>query len=203
VNGLLQDEYGVRPEEIQWYEQADRTGLPLALPEHFPLSRLALGQTTDEMLERGELDGCIGPRTPRCYRDGKTPLARLFEDFEPVEKDYYRRTGIYPIMHVVGIRRDVHAGHPWLAERLYAAFEQAKRVAQAELFETAALKVTLPWLLSASREAQTVFGHDFWPYGVERNRVTLEAAIRYAVEQGIARRRVTLEELFAASTLAL
>jgi 4,5-dihydroxyphthalate decarboxylase len=174
---------------------------PNNLPKGFPLEFLKEGQTINEMLADGELDAFIGPRTPRTYRDGKTPLRRLFEDFETVEKDYYRRTKIFPIMHPLGIRRALYEKQPWLALNLYQAFSEAKRISQAEFFETAALKIGMPWIVSAAQSAQEVLGPDIFPYGVAASRPTLEAAIRYSMEQYMAVRPITVEEMFPPNTM--
>jgi len=118
-----------------------------------------------------------------------------------VEKAYFRRTGIFPIMHALGVRRDMHERHPWLAASLAKAFEQAKQVSQQDLFEVTALKIGLPWIVSNAQAAREVMGADVWPYGVEANRKTLETMTRYSFEQGLAVRKLAVEELFAASTL--
>ncbi|MGA3125703.1 MAG: ABC transporter substrate-binding protein [Candidatus Korobacteraceae bacterium] len=204
--GYLADEYGIKAEDINWVQGSmDNPGRkdkwPNNLPKGFPLQHLTGNQTINDLLQNGELDAFIGPRTPRCYRDGKTPVRRLFEDFETVEKAYYRKTHIFPIMHAVGIRRELYEKHPWLALNLYLAFSEAKRISQAELFETAALKIGLPWVVSSALSAQEVMGPDIFAYGVEASRPTLEAAIRYSVDQYMAVRPVTIEELFPPNTL--
>lgn len=206
--GFLADEYGIRAEDLHWFQGGmDDPGRkdkwPNDLPEGFPLTHLVEGQTINAMLASGELDAFIGPRTPKCYRDGKTPFRRLFEDFEQVEKDYYRRSGIFPIMHPLGLRREIFDKHPWIALNLCLAFEKAKQISQAEMLETAALKIGHPWIVSATQAAQDVLGPDIFPYGVEKSRPTLEAAIRYATEQYMAVRPVTIEELFPANTLVI
>jgi len=205
--GFLSDEYGIRAEDLHWMQggmndPGRKDKWPNNLPAGFPLRHLERDQTINQMLKRGELDAFIGPRTPHSYRDGTTPIRRLFENFETVEKDYYRRTGIFPIMHPLGIRRSIYERNPWLALNLYLAFSEAKRISQAELFETAALKIGMPWIVSAALEAQDVLGPDIFPYGVEASRPTLEAAIRYSTEQYIAVRPVTIEELFPPNTLS-
>ena len=206
ARGFLSDEYGVKVEDMHWRQGGmDNSGRkdkwPNNLPAEFPLESLKPGQTINDMLISGELDGFIGARTPKSYRDGKTPLRRLFENFEEVEKDHYRRTKIFPIMHFVGVRREIFERHPWIAFNLYKAFSEAKRISQAEMFETAALKIGHPWIVGAALSAQDVMGPDIFPYGVDASRPTLEAAIRYTVEQHIAVRPVTIEELFPANTL--
>ena len=204
--GFLSDEYGVRAEDITWFQGGmDNPGRkdkwPNNLPDGFPLEHLSGQQTINDLLEQGELDAFIGPRTPRCYRDGKSPVRRLFEDFESVEKAYYRKSSVFPIMHPLGLRRELYEKHPWLALNIYLAFAEAKRISQAELFETAALKIGLPWVVSSALSAQEVLGPDIFPYGVEASRPSLEAAIRYSTEQYMAVRPVTIEELFPSNTL--
>jgi 4,5-dihydroxyphthalate decarboxylase len=206
--GFLSDEYGVRTEDMNWFQGGmDDPGRkdkwPNNLPDGFPLQPLPESKTINGMLASGELDAFIGPRTPKTYRDGETPIRRLFENFEEVEKDYYRRTGIFPIMHPLGLRREIYDKHPWLALNLQLAFDKAKQISQAEMFETAALKIGHPWIVSSAQAAQEVLGPDIFPYGVEASRPTLEAAIRYSMEQYMAVREVTIEELFPANTLVV
>ena len=204
--GYLQDEFGVRVDDVQWFQGGmDDPGRkdkwPNNLPAGFPLTLLKEGQTLNQMFRDGELDALICPRTPNSYRDGKTPVRRLFESFEEVEKTYYRKSQVFPIMHPVGIRRDIYEKHPWLAFNLYKAFVEAKRISQAELFETAALKIGLPWVVSSALSTQDVMGPDIFPYGVEASRPTLEAAIRYSMQQHMAVRQIEVQELFPASTM--
>jgi 4,5-dihydroxyphthalate decarboxylase len=153
------------------------------------------------MLAEGELDAVITARTPSCYRAAGVPVARLFEDYASAEAEYYRRTGIFPIMHALGVRRDVHERDPWLASSLYKAFSEAKRLADAEFFETTALKIGLPWIGHEASRTRGIMGEDFWPYGVAANRKTLEAMARYSYEHGLSARRVSVEEMFAPATL--
>lgn len=204
--GYLSDEYGVRVEDMRWFQGGmDDPGRkdkwPNNLPADFPLTLLKEGETLNALFKEGKLDALICPRTPSSYRDGRTPVRRLFEDFEAVEKAYYRKSKVFPIMHPVGIRRDIYEKHPWLAFNLYKAFAEAKRISQADLFETAALKIGLPWVVSSALGAQEVMGEDIFPYGVAASRPTLEAAIRYSMEQHMAVRQVAVEELFPATVL--
>ncbi len=206
ARGMLQDDHGVSPTDILWrqggQEQPGRKDkYPLNLPRDFPLEPIGQNETLNQLLAEGKLDAVISARTPVFYRDGKTPVKRMFEDFETVEKDYFRRTGIFPIMHALGIRNDIHEKHPWLAASLYKAYNEAKRISQAEFFHTAALKIGLPWVVSAAQEARALIGDDFWPYGVEANRKTLEPMLRYAHEHGTSLRKVEIAELFAHTTL--
>jgi 4,5-dihydroxyphthalate decarboxylase len=206
ARGMLQEDHGVRPEEMRWHQgglesPGRKDKFPLNLPEGFPLQKLGAGETLSGLLREGRLDAVFSARPPSCYRDGATPVKRLFEDYESVEKDYYRRTGIFPIMHALGVRRDVHERHPWVAASLYKAFEQANRLAQQDLFEVTALKIGLAWIASHAEATRAVLGEDLWPYGVEANRAALETMTRYSCEQGLAVRKLAVEELFAPSTL--
>jgi 4,5-dihydroxyphthalate decarboxylase len=128
-------------------------------------------------------------------------VRRLFPDYRAAERDYYQRSGVFPIMHAVGIRPDVIEKHPWLAASVYKAFAQAKRLADAELAETTALKIGLPWVTAEYDATRETMGDDFWSYGVEGNRKTLELMARYSYEQGLAVRLVSVEEMFAPGTL--
>jgi 4,5-dihydroxyphthalate decarboxylase len=142
----------------------------------------------------GELDAVISARQPSCFAAGHPLVRRLFPDYRAAERDYYRRTGVFPIMHAVGIRRDVLEKHPWLPASVYKAFVQAKRLADAEFAEVTALKIGLPWLTAEFDATRELMGDDFWSYGVEPNRKTLELMARYSHEQGLAR-PVTVEEI--------
>ena len=132
------------------------------------------GETLAAMLADGELDAVISARRPSCFVDGHPMVRRLFPDYRAAERDYYRRTGVFPIMHAVGIRPDLLERHPWLAGSVYKAFVQAKRIADADFAETTALKIGLPWVTAELDATRDPMGDDFWSYGVEANRKTLE-----------------------------
>lgn len=202
VRGMLSDDFGICPGDIRWRQggldvPGRKEKFPLNLPEGFPLEPIPEGRTLSAMIADGALDAVITPRAPLCYGDRTTPVARLFEDFESVERDYFRRTRVFPIMHALGIRNDIHARHPWLGESLSNAFTEAKRLADAELFELDALKVGLPWIASHARDTVDLMGRDFWPYGIDANRHTLEVMTRYSFDQGLAVRKLDVDELFA------
>jgi len=206
VRGILQDDYGVRPEDVEWYvggeERAGRQEkLPLALPPTVHLHPISPGTTLNTLLEEGELDALIAPRAPSAFVRGSPQVKRLFANAVEVETAYYQRTKIFPIMHVVAIRDDVLARYPWVARNLYEVFEQARQLAWQDLRQTQVVMAMLPWLHHALDEAVAVLGEEYWSYGVTRNRHVLETAVRYAYEQGLIRRRFTVEELFAPSTL--
>jgi 4,5-dihydroxyphthalate decarboxylase len=209
MRGLLQDDYGVRPEDLHWFigklEREGHEALPplvrLDLPESIRLDFVPPDRSLSAMLEEGELDALFAVHIPSPFRRGSPRIRRLFPNFREVERNYYQRTRIFPIMHTVVIRDDVYRAHPWVAPRLYQAFCEARALAVDELYDTDALRLALPWLIDHVEEYRQVFGKDWWPYGVEPNRPTLEAIARYVVEQGLASRVVPPEELFAPTTL--
>ena len=155
------------------------------------------------MLEEGELDGVIGARAPSCFLRGAPGVARLFPDVRAAEESYYERTSIFPIMHVIGIRRNLAEQHPWLAVSVLKAFEEARRLAMDELAQIGHLYVSLPWSVAERDRTVALMGEDYWSYGVEANRHVLEEFLRYHHEQGLSKRKLTPEELFAPSTLDL
>jgi 4,5-dihydroxyphthalate decarboxylase len=201
VRGFLEDLHGVRPADMQWRQgglevPGGREKFPLQLPSDFPLEPIPEGRTLSALLAAGELDALISAATPSCYGAHDIPVQRLYEDSEPVERAYYRQTGIFPIMHALGIRHDVHERHPWLAGNLYAAFTEAKALAVKEFTEVDALKIMLPWVGSQYRSTCQFMGEDYWPYGVDPNRRSLEAMTDYSFRQGLAIRKLEVSELF-------
>jgi 4,5-dihydroxyphthalate decarboxylase len=205
VRGMLKDEYGVDPADIDWrtggvedpgrHEKAD-----LKLPPGVRVSAIPPGQTLGAMLANGEIDALVAPRAPSCYARGMPNIGRLFTDFRAAEKAYWKKTGIFPIMHVIGIRESLVERCPWLPSSVFKAFLQAKALARPELHEVAALKYMLPWVTAEVEDTEAVMGTDFWPYGVEPNMPTLEAITRYSFEQGLSGKRIAIDELFAPST---
>jgi 4,5-dihydroxyphthalate decarboxylase len=201
ARGLLLHEFGVRPETIEWFSGTqDGLQRPSRIDFELPgvtLTRMPLEQDMGPMLETGEIDAIISPNAPRALGRPDSPVRRLFPDYRRAEQEYFARTGIFPIMHTVVLRRDVYEKHPWAAASLFDAFEKAKAWAYAQLMETDALKVTLPWVVAEIEETRRLMGHDFWPYGIEPNRASLEALPRYLHEQHLAPRVPAIEELFA------
>jgi len=201
VRGMLQHEYGVRSEDMHWYiggldSPTQRPLLSLNLPEKIEVDFLPEGQTLEGMLEAGGLDALISIYIPSSFLNGSPRIARLFPNYKEVEKDYYRRTGIFPIMHTVVVRGDVYNEHAWVAKSLYKAFCIARDLALDGLYDTDALRLSLPWLIDHVEEARRAFGKDIWGYGLESNRKTLEAIGNYVFEQGLASRIVSPDELF-------
>ena len=201
MKGLLADEFGVRQEDLQWFmggltAPTQRPLIPLDLPPEVRLEFLGPGQTLEGMMAAGELDALFSIYLPELFLAGSPAIARLFPDYRQVEEASYRATGIFPIMHTVALREELHRAHPWVAGSLYEAFRRAGEIAQARLYDTDALHVSLPWLIHHVEEARAVFGPDVWAHGLEANRATWEAVGRYVHEQGLSPRPVRPEELF-------
>lgn len=202
INGMLQHDYGVSSSDIHWFigglnSPAPRPLIPLNLTEKIKLDFLSGRETLERMLEDGNLDALFVLYVPALFQQGSPRLVRLFPNYKEVEQDYYRRTQIFPIMHTVVVRDDVYREHPWVARSIYRAFREARDLAVDGLYDTDALRVSLPWLISHVEETWEIFGKDFWSYGLEPNRPTLDAIGRYVYEQGFSPRIVTPDELFA------
>ena len=197
----------MRAADLRWrnggLEQPGREPrVPLALPSEIELQPIPAGETLSEHLDSGRIDALISALAPSCFgRNSK--VERLFPDYRAAEEDYYRRTRMFPIMHLVGIRRSLVERHPWLPVNAYVAYLKAKELCYRHMQTIGHLFTTLPWPVEEFQRAQALMGEDFWSYGVEPNRRELAAVTRYAHEQGINAREVLPEELFAPSTLSL
>ena len=206
VRGILADDFGVQPADITWVRGGmDTPGRPekikVDLPADVTVESAPEGATLNQMLMNGEIDGFVGPRWPRCFAEGHPHVGRLFRDSVGAAEDYYRRTRIFPIMHVLGLRRSLADRHPWLPAALMKGFTEAKRLAQEALEDTSATKVTMPFVEDNLNRAQALMGRDPWTYGVAQNAHTLDTFLGYHAAQGLSPRRVTIEELFHPSTL--
>jgi 4,5-dihydroxyphthalate decarboxylase len=206
MRGVLEDEYGVAPADMNWLwgglEQAGRTQkTAFTPPKGLSLEAIPQGQTLTEMLAEGTLDAVIAPRSPKCFVAGHPDVTRLWPDFIPTEQEYFTRTGIFPIMHLVGIHKRRVAENPWLADSVFKAFEAAKAMAYAEVSYDNSPRATNPWMEAYTAQAKALMGDDFWPYGLDENRKTVEAFLRYHFDQGLAAKRLTAEEIFVPSTL--
>lgn len=210
TRGMLSDDHGVDCDSITWctggLEQPGRVERQaLVVPPRIRIEPIGADLTLSQALLDGQIDALMAPRIPSVFlagRDAPHPaVTRLWPDYPSQELDYYQRTGLFPIMHLVVLRTDLHERHPWLAQSLFKALAAAKRTALAGVVEAPALRYSMPFLLDALERQQAVFGDDPWPYGVEPNRATLETFGRYLVEQGLAERAPVVDELFAPSTL--
>jgi 4,5-dihydroxyphthalate decarboxylase len=205
ARALLADEHGVKPADIRWIRGGlEESGRPekiaINLPPNVRLEPAPEGSTLSAMLEAGEIDAFIGPRVPSCFERGHPQVGWLFADPTAAAKDYFKRTGIFPIMHLVGIRRELVARHPWLPATVFKAFERAKAIAIERLADTSSSKVTLPFVEEQLRAARALMGHDFWSYGVEPNRKVLETFLRHHHAQGLSARLIAVDELFHPTT---
>jgi len=202
IRGMLQDDHAVRTQEIEWLvggqEEAGRQErVALKLPPEIKVSSIPVNKTLNGMLESGEIDALISARAPSSFIKGSPKIRRLFANYKEVEMDYYKRTKIFPIMHVLVIRRDIYERHPWVALSLFKAFREAKDRAIGTMLKiTNTHASTLPWLFAEVEELKSLFGTDWWPYGIEPNRHTLETLIRYMGEQGLIEKPLKVEEVF-------
>jgi 4,5-dihydroxyphthalate decarboxylase len=204
ARGLLSDMYEVRPQDISWIQAGlDRPGRsePIRVP-NLPDGvsiRSSQETTLEALLWSGEIDAVISPAVPESFdRSAQTggPIARLFPASSVDEQAYFRATGIFPIMHLVAVRRDIVEAHPWIATNLYRAFEVAKRRYFERLNDISASRLPVPWIEEHLAKVRSILGDDPWPYGVEPNRLALEALIRYSHEQGLLTRAVIVDDLF-------
>lgn len=200
------EEHGVRPADITWvrggYEHPEREEkIALSLPPDVRLESLPLGGTLSAALAEGALDAVIGPRAPSCFERGHPQVGRLWSDPVAAASEWYGRHRIFPIMHLLGVRRDVAERHRYLPGALFKAFEEAKAVALAKLSNTAATKVTLPFVEEGLQRARALMGEDFWSYGLEPNRHVLDAFLRAHHAQGLSARQLRPEELFHPASL--
>jgi 4,5-dihydroxyphthalate decarboxylase len=204
--GILADHYGVTVDSVTYFtgglEEPNRSEkLKLELPQNIVIKSIGPEKTLAKMLGDGEIDALQTARAPSSFLDGSARVRRLFENFVEVERDYWRATKIFPIMHTVVIRRDVYEGNRWVAQSLFKAFRAAQQLTYRDLAETAAQKAMLPWAHAHYEEARREMGEDFWPYGLEKNRETLATFLRYSFEQGLSKKQLQPDELFAPETL--
>jgi 4,5-dihydroxyphthalate decarboxylase len=202
VRAFLEHDYGVPPSKISWWtgglyvpDFAERTNV--ALPAGVSLQRIPQNETMENMLSSGELDALVTTEPPRAYLAKSPSVKRLFPNHRDVERDYFRRTGFFPIMHLVVLRREVYEKNRWLAVSLLEAFEASKRIGRERLHYQGAYAVSLPWLGAEVEEVDALFGGDAFPYGVPKNRPILEQMVSYAYEQGLTARKLEVDELFA------
>jgi 4,5-dihydroxyphthalate decarboxylase len=201
INGLLQHEYGVDLRKIHWVQGAMNTGgahgnpTVLALHKPFPIEQNHSNKSMSELIEERVVDATLGTSLPEAILSNPD-IVRLFPNYVELEKEFYRRTKIYPIMHLVAIRRDVYEKHPFVATSLYDAFVKAKKIALEKMFNLRALRYMTPFLMRDIDEIHEIFNGDPWPYGVEPNRPTLEAFMTYMTDQSLITAPVPVDDLF-------
>ena len=207
IRGILQDEYGIDPTSVTYFtggeEQPGREEkLKLNLPEKFRLEPIGPDQTLSRMLADGEIDALHTARAPSTFYSEKGKVRRLFPNFVDVEQAYFSKSKIFPIMHVIAIRREVYEQNRWIAQALFKAFTEAQRQAYQDLLVSASLKTMLPWQIASVEETIATLGSEWWPYGIDKNRHVIETFTRYHHEQGLSPRRLTIEEMFAPETFS-
>ncbi|MPS25459.1 ABC transporter substrate-binding protein [Pigmentiphaga sp.] len=205
IRGILDEHYGVPVDSVTYVtggeeEPGRPEKLKIDLPPNIKVEQIGPTQTLSQMLLDGEIDALHTARMPSTFLTGKGKVTRLFPDFEAVEREYFRSTGIFPIMHTLVIRREIYEANRWVAQSLYKAFAQAQQVAYQNLRETAALKIMHPWLLGNMEAVVKEMGEDFWAYGFENNRKTLETFLRYHHQGGLSKKLLAPEDLFAPET---
>lgn len=206
ARGILQHEYGVKPEQMKWFTGGEEhpgreDKIRHDLPANLDIRPIGPEQTLSSMLERGELDAVISAHMPSPFVRRSPKVRRLIQNFREVERDYYRRTKIFPTMHTVALREEVYEKNPWVAQSLCKAFAESKRICQESMYEFSALKYMLAWSIAEMEEEREIFGEDLWPYGLEANRHVLEALVQYAHEQGLVKKLPDVKSLFAPNTL--
>ncbi len=212
IRGFLQHEHGVRPDQIEWVVSAKDSSAGAAgaasrqenvVPEGLSVSRGPAGKDESELLVDGDVDGLLHAAEPRAFAQGDPRVKRLFEDSRGAERSYFAKTGIFPIMHAVAIKRSTADANPWLPEAVFRAYGTAKRRNQARMQKLGWAEISLPWFAQELESTRELMGDDFWPYGITRNRKALEALFQYSHEQGLAKRRLKVEEIFHPATLEL
>jgi 4,5-dihydroxyphthalate decarboxylase len=203
---VLEHDYGVRPDQMEWYfgsfygPEPFSERIPFELPPGVRSRTIASDQSLDQMLEAGEIDALMGANLPPSFQRGSPSVARLFPNYQEVEQAYYRRTGIFPIMHTVVVKREIYEQHPWVAMSLFEAFVKAKAAAHQLLARHGAVYCMLPWLTEHVNACRELMGEDPFVYGLAANRPLLETFLHYNQEQGLLSRPFTVDELFAIET---
>jgi len=208
--GVLSDEYGVRPEQSRWivggidFPMDPVNFVPHPVPDGVDVEWAGKDVDLGRLLETGEIDALISADVPKCVLAKSPRVGRLFGDYEAVERDYYRRTGIFPIMHAVVVKRELAAGRPDLVKAVYKGFCDAKDQ-MAEQYVTGMtfnnMNVMLPWLTKLIGDDRDLLGDDWWPYGVRANRAAINAVLRYHHDQGLTKRRFSIEDVFVPGLL--
>jgi 4,5-dihydroxyphthalate decarboxylase len=205
LRGLFQHEYAIPPSEIHWIQAGEeqpgrKDRVDFEMPPGVRLDSKNDG-TLNEMIANGEIDAMMSPRMPTCFLKGAPNVRRLFPNYRQAEMEYFAKTGLFPIMHVIVIRRAIYDKDPWVAQTLYKAFCEAKDLCMRELYDTNILRVSLPWTSAEYEDTRDLMTADYWPYGLTLNRINLETLHGYLYEQGLIKQRLNLDELFARETL--
>ena len=202
VRGILQHEYGVDLDDIEWHTWTPAR-MEIEMPKRYRVTHIAPDRQPDQMLFNGELDAIIIPSLFPSLFQPPPHVRRLFEDAPKVEAEYFKKTGIFPIMHSVALRQDVWEAHPWIARSLFKAFQRAKEDAYARLNDVSPYKISLAWFRGPVEEQRNILGDDPWPYGLDKNRHVVATLMRYLHEQGLVQKELEMEKVFAPNTLDL
>ena len=212
LRGIVQHEYGVRPDEIQWVISTKDSSAKEAgkiskqeqvMPEGIAFTRGPAGVDESDLLVTGQVDALFHAAEPKAYVEGNPKVARLFADFRTTERAYFAKTGIFPIMHAVAIRKDFIEKYPEFPKAVFDAYSKAKKLMYNHMRKLGWITISLPWVAQEIEETRALMGENYWPYGIEPNRKALEALFQYSYEQGLAKKKLTIEELFHPSTLEL
>ena len=211
IRGLLHDEYGVKANELRWIEttkSSDKGKLNTGFakyyfPDDFPLEKGPPGVDESELLLSGSCDALITAITPKAWEDGNPDIRRLFADTKTAEQQYFKKTGLFPIMHVVAVRKDAAKEKPWLPAAVFKMYSEAKQIAYDNLATTTVLRTTLPWAMDEYEATVKLMGDDYWRYGIKANEKELEHVMRYTHEQGLVKHRADFRDMFHPSTLNL
>lgn len=210
MRGILKDEAGVAAEDVHWVtgaldEGVRRERLELALPDTMKVTPIQDGQTLQQLLLDGEIDGLLAPKPPSAFLAGNPEIERVFPDFEKTEQAYFEKTGFFPLMHLIGVRKSLCDAHPWLPKALYEGLVASRDMALSRLRDVwlgNANRLSLPWLGASMEKTLAIMGQRYWRYGVKDNQAELEAVCRYSSEQYLSARRVDAQELFHPSVMA-
>ncbi len=212
IRGIFQEEYGLKPEDMQWIISSKDSSAKDAgkvskqentFPEGVPIRMGPTGRDESDLLESGEVDALFHAGEPRAYIQRHPKVGRLFPDYRSVERAYFSKTGIFPIMHAVAIKKSFVKKSPWLVEAVFKAYSQSKQMAYDYMAQAAWLKDSLPWFGQEYEETRALMGDNYYSYGIETNRKTLETLFRYSYQQGLCSRELTIEELFDPASLEL
>ena len=210
LRGIMEHEYGVKPGDIEWVVSAKDSSADTAgkvskqenmIPKGLSVSNGPAGKDESQLLVDGDVDALFHAAEPKAFVAGNPLVGRLFPDFRTTEQAYFKKTGIFPIMHAVAIRNDVVEKHPELPRAVFDAYSQAKQMALARLRKMAWVDISLPWVAADIEDTRRAMGDDYWPYGFKRNEKALNALFQYSHEQGLASKRLRIEDLFHPSTL--
>jgi 4,5-dihydroxyphthalate decarboxylase len=205
MRGILADQHGVKPEEVEWVVGSQEVAggterVAIQLPDRIKMRRIGPQETLNGLLLSGDLDALITPRPPSSFLDGSGRVARLWPDYATAEKDYFRATGFFPIMHCISVRRELAEAHPWLPLELFRAFSAAKAIAVDEVQRNNFLRVSLPWIAAHYEETAALMGPDPWLYGLSTNRRELQAMVDYSAADGLCAAAFDARQLFHPST---